>query len=63
MMIVMCACGNEIYASDVESTLAWQCDACGRWCNVFGQEVPNPEEEQAPTRLFGDYDPDFEDME
>lgn len=63
MLILTCECGNEIYASDEESTIAWQCEECGRWYNLFGQEVPCPDEEQTPTRLFGDYDPDFEDEE
>lgn len=60
MFILNCICGNEIFGDEEDDCAAWQCDACGKWFNYFGQEVPPPGQ-RAPSAAFKDFDPDFED--
>ena len=62
MFIIECDCGNELYISSGDDRSAWQCDACGKWLNFFGQEVRPPQEAREQA-LFKDYDPDFDDEE
>lgn len=38
----ICYCGNEIYLDD-EYMGACECPHCGRWYNMFGQELNRPE--------------------
>jgi hypothetical protein len=38
-----CACGQEVILTD-EYYGACQCHVCGRWYNLFGQELLPPEE-------------------
>lgn len=38
-----CACGQEVVLTD-EYYGACQCHVCGRWYNLFGQELLPPEE-------------------
>lgn len=38
-----CHCGNEVYLRD-EYCGACQCDQCGQWYNLFGQELRPPED-------------------
>ena len=37
-----CSCGNEVQLYDVYYG-ACQCDKCGKWYNLFGQELLSPE--------------------
>ena len=39
----LCECGQEIELWD-QYLAACECPNCGRWYNVFGQELKNPEE-------------------
>ena len=39
----ICECGQEIELWD-QYLAACECPNCGRWYNVFGQELKNPEE-------------------
>lgn len=57
MFILECKCGNEIYCTQNETCMYWQCDACGTWYNIFGIEE-NPQIQQQST--FKDFDPDYE---
>lgn len=36
-----CTCGNEVYLYD-EYYGACRCEKCGRWYNMFGQELLDP---------------------
>lgn len=36
-----CSCGNELYLWD-QYYGACQCEKCGRWYNLFGQELVQP---------------------
>ena len=47
-----CHCGNEVYLCD-EYYGACQCDKCGQWYNLFGQELLPPEDWQ--DNLDDDY--------
>lgn len=43
MFVLRCVCGEELYCSGEEdATEAWQCEACGRWYDYFGYEIPSP---------------------
>ena len=41
--VARCHCGEEIELYD-EYLGACECPNCGRWYNIFGQELENPEE-------------------
>ena len=45
----ICECGKEIYLRDTYMG-AGQCGYCGRWHNLFGQEILPPEEWEAEER-------------
>ena len=47
-----CHCGNEVYLHD-EYYGACQCEECGQWYNLFGQEINPPEDWEED--LDGDY--------
>ena len=55
MFIIRCTCGNEIYASNEETRTAWQCDACGKWYDMFGYPAP-PEPELPEGTSFMTFD-------
>lgn len=38
-----CSCGEEIYIDGNGYYGAWECPACGKWYNAFGQELLPPE--------------------
>jgi len=38
----ICECGNRVYLWD-QYLGACECEKCGRWYNLFGQELSNPE--------------------
>lgn len=48
MFILKCECGNELYCSNEESRTAWQCEACGRWYDMFGCVIAPPADETVP---------------
>lgn len=38
-----CKCGHEVELSDYAWMGAVQCEKCGKWYNIYGQELRDPE--------------------
>lgn len=51
MFLLTCNCGNELYCSNEESRMAWQCEVCGQWYDRFGYPVQPPADEVVPEHV------------